>query len=87
LGKGKYAAKRVSYWRYALYGALMALAIGAAHSALVGTANVEGSAASRPWYMIISAFGFAYAVICVPGALIAAAQANREWRRQQKNKE
>jgi len=70
----RFGEERVSYSLYAIYGAILGLAIGVIHYVIAGVQGIEHSLLSQPLFIVV-------AFLCIPGALVTAAANNREWRR------
>lgn len=72
----RFGEERVSYSLYAVFGAILGLAIGLIHYFIGGVQGIEHSFLAQPLFVVI-------AFLCIPGALVAAAANNRAWRRRQ----
>jgi hypothetical protein len=71
----RFGAERVSYSLYAIFGAILGLAIGLVHYFIAGVQGIEHSLLAQPLFIVIAFF-------CMPGAIVIAAANNRAWRRQ-----
>jgi hypothetical protein len=70
----RFGYERVSYSLFAIFGAVVGLAVGVIHYVVGSVQGIEHSFLSQPLFIVI-------AFLCTPGALVTAAANNRAWRR------